>query len=43
LDRITAQIDERTDGKFADHVDKVRGKVELGLEKLTERRPEDPT
>ncbi|MCW2806967.1 MAG: hypothetical protein JWQ93_922 [Marmoricola sp.] len=43
LDRITAQIDERTDGKFADHVDKVRGKVELGLEKLTERRPEDPS
>lgn len=41
LDRITAQIDERTDGKYAEHVGKVRGQVELGLIRLADRRPED--
>lgn len=41
LDRITAQIDERTDGKYAEQVGKVRGQVELGLAKLADRRPED--
>lgn len=42
LDKLSAQIDERTDGKYADQVGKVRGQVEQGLSKLTERRPEDP-
>ncbi len=42
LDKISAQIDERTEGKYADQVGKVRGQVEQGLSKLTERRPEDP-
>jgi MT0933-like antitoxin protein len=42
LDRITAQIDERTEGKYAEQVGKVRGQVELGLTKLADRRPEDP-
>lgn len=40
LDRISAQIDSRTEGKYADQVGKVRGQVELGLTKLTERRPD---
>lgn len=42
LDRITAQIEERTDGRYADQVGKVRGQLELGLTRLAERRPEDP-
>lgn len=42
LDKISAQIDERTEGKYAEQVGKVRGQVEQGLSKLTERRPEDP-
>ncbi len=40
LDRVSAQIDERTQGKYADKVGKVRGQLELGLTKLAERRPE---
>jgi hypothetical protein len=39
LDRISASIDGRTEGKYADQVGRVRGKVELGLQKLAERRP----
>jgi ElaB/YqjD/DUF883 family membrane-anchored ribosome-binding protein len=42
LDRITAQIEDRTDGRYADQVGKVRGQVEIGLTRLAERRPEDP-
>ena len=38
LDRISASIDGRTEGKYAEQVGKVRGKVELGLQKLAERR-----
>ena len=41
LDRISTEIDERTDGKYADKVGKVRGQVEQGLTKLTDRRPAD--
>jgi hypothetical protein len=41
LDRITTQIDERTDGKYAEQVGKVRGQVEQSLSKLVERRPDD--
>jgi ElaB/YqjD/DUF883 family membrane-anchored ribosome-binding protein len=41
LDRLSAQIEERTDGKYAEQVGKVRGTVELGLTKLAERSPED--
>jgi ElaB/YqjD/DUF883 family membrane-anchored ribosome-binding protein len=40
LDRVSSRIDERTDGKYAAQVGKVRGQVELGLEKLAERRPD---
>jgi ElaB/YqjD/DUF883 family membrane-anchored ribosome-binding protein len=41
LDKLSTQIDERTDGKYADKVVKVRGQVEQGLAKLAERRPDD--
>jgi uncharacterized protein YydD (DUF2326 family) len=41
LDKVSEQIDQRTDGKYADQVGRVRGQVELGLTKLAERRPDD--
>jgi hypothetical protein len=41
LDRITTQIDERTEGRYAEQIDKVRGQLELGLSKLTEPRRDD--
>jgi ElaB/YqjD/DUF883 family membrane-anchored ribosome-binding protein len=40
LDRVSARFEERTDGKYSAQVSKVRGQVELGLEKLAERRPD---
>ena len=43
LDRISASIDGRTEGKYAEQVGRVRGTVELGLRKLAERHPDvDP-
>jgi hypothetical protein len=41
LDRITTQIDERTEGRYAEQIGKVRGQLELGLSKLTEPRRDD--
>jgi len=41
LDRVTTSIDERTDGKYADKVTKVREQLDRGVEKLAERRPAD--
>ena len=38
LDRLSTQIEQRTEGKYADKVDKVRGQLDLGLTKLTDRR-----
>lgn len=38
LTRATTAIDERTEGKYADKVSKVRNQVDLGVEKLAERR-----
>lgn len=43
VDRITATVLERTDGKYAEQVERVRDRLDQGLERLAERRPEaDP-
>lgn len=43
LDRLSTQIEQRTEGKYADKVDRVRGQFDLGLAKLTDRRTDrDP-
>jgi len=39
LDKAGASIDEKTDGKYADQVAKVRGYVDTGVSKIAERRP----
>lgn len=39
LDKVTTTIDERTEGRFAPHVDKVRETVSTGVNKLAEYRP----
>ena len=41
LTRVSATIDERTDGKYADKVTKVREQVDRGVGKLADRRPSD--
>jgi hypothetical protein len=38
LDRIATTIDAGTDGKYADHVARLREQVELGLRKLADQR-----
>ena len=39
LARVSTTIDERTDGKYADKVTKVREQLDRGVERLAERRP----
>ena len=39
LTRMSTSIDERTDGKYADKVTKVREQLDRGVERLAERRP----
>lgn len=39
LDKATASIDERTDGRYAAHVDKVRETVSTTVTRLAEYRP----
>ena len=39
LTRVSTSIDERTEGKYADQVTKVREQLERGVSKLAERRP----
>jgi hypothetical protein len=39
LTRMSTSIDERTEGKYADKVTKVREQLERGVGKLAERRP----
>lgn len=39
LNRVSSTIDERTQGKYADRVDRVREQVEKGVSRLAERRP----
>jgi ElaB/YqjD/DUF883 family membrane-anchored ribosome-binding protein len=41
LTRMSERIDQRTEGKYADQVSKVRQQVVLGVEKLAEKRPSD--
>jgi hypothetical protein len=41
LNRASTSIDERTEGKYADKVTKVRAQLDRGIEKLAERRPAD--
>lgn len=41
LTRVSSSIDERTEGKYADKVTKVREQLDRGVEKLAERRPSD--
>ena len=38
LTRVSTTIDERTDGKYADKVTKVREQLDRGVERLAERR-----
>ncbi|MBK8470573.1 MAG: antitoxin [Candidatus Phosphoribacter sp.] len=39
LDKAGSAIDERTDGKYATQVDKVRTQVVAGVDKLATKRP----
>ena len=39
LDKASAVIDEKTDGKYRDQVTKVRTQVETGVDKLAAKRP----
>jgi ElaB/YqjD/DUF883 family membrane-anchored ribosome-binding protein len=39
LTRVSTTIDERTEGKYADKVTRVREQLERGVSKLAERRP----
>jgi len=41
ITRVTTSIDERTEGKYADKVTKVREQLDRGVERLAERRPSD--
>lgn len=41
LDKIGDAIDDRTDGRYADRVEKVRDSLDSGLGKLAERRRTD--
>lgn len=43
LDKVTAVITERTEGKYTEQVEKVRGTVDTGLERLAQRREDDGT
>ncbi|MEI2714968.1 MAG: antitoxin [Nocardioides sp.] len=38
LDKATAKVDERTDGKYADQVGKVAGQLKTGVSRLAQRR-----
>jgi hypothetical protein len=39
LDKAAGAVDRRTDGKHADRIVEVRGRLERGVEKLVEQRP----
>lgn len=39
LDKVTSSFDERTEGRYAPHVDKVRETVSTGVTKLADHRP----
>ena len=41
LDKVTAAIADRTQGRYTDKVDQVRDQVERGLGRLAERRQGD--
>ncbi len=43
LDRVSTTIEKRTDGKYADKVNRVREQVERGVGRLAERPPPDDT
>jgi hypothetical protein len=40
FDRFSDVVDERTAGRYADRVEQVRERLDLGLDRLAERRPE---
>lgn len=40
LDKVSTTIDERTEGRFAPQVDRVRTTVSTGVRKLAEHRPD---
>jgi len=40
LDKVSTTIDERTEGRFATQVDKVRTTVSTGVSRLAEHRPD---
>ena len=41
LTRLSTSIDERTEGKYAEKVTKVREQLDRGVERLAGRRPSD--
>lgn len=43
LDKAAAGIDEKTKGKYADKVGKVKSQLSAGVAKLAEKRPSDPS
>jgi hypothetical protein len=43
LDKVSTTIDERTEGRFAPQVDKVRTTVSSGVSRLAEHRPAETT
>lgn len=40
LDKAGQAVDQRTDGRYADKVSRVRSQVERGVDRLAERRPD---
>ena len=43
LQWATEAVNERTEGRYAEHVDTVRGQLAAGVEKIAEQRTEPPT
>jgi hypothetical protein len=41
LDRASGRLDLRTDGRYADKISRARLRLDRGVDRLAERRPED--
>ena len=42
LDKVSATLDERTEGRYAAQLDKLRERVSTGVSRLAEQRPSEP-
>lgn len=42
LDKTGARLDQRTEGKYAGQIDRVKGTLNQGVAKLAEQRPQAP-